>query len=84
MCTGVQELEAVSLVEGQLASFAVNMERDSAAQRAEAAAAVSAAAARGGTYIDSTLQLGNPEALTTLIFGSRRSQSSLPAAAGAF
>jgi hypothetical protein len=59
------------------------MERDSAAQRAEAAAVVAAGAKRGGAYIDTTLQLSNLESLSTLIFGSRRSQASLPAAAGA-
>lgn len=72
----------MSLVEGQLAAFAGNMERDSAAQRAECGAAVGAAAARGGAFIEDTLQLGNTEALTTYVFGSKRSQGSLPAAAG--
>lgn len=36
----------------------------------------------GGAFIDDTLQLGNIEALSTYIFGSRRSQQSLPAAKG--
>jgi hypothetical protein len=36
----------------------------------------------GGAFIDDTLQLGNVEALSTYIFGSRRSQRSLPAAQG--
>lgn len=73
----------MSLVEGQLQAFVSNMERDSASQRAECGAAVGAAAARGGAFIDDTLQLGNTEALTTFVFGSKRSQGTLPAAAGA-
>jgi hypothetical protein len=41
-------------------------------------------AAAGGAFIDDTLQLGNTQALSTYIFGSRRSQRSLPAAQGGF
>ncbi len=72
----------MSLVGDQLSGFAADMERDSKAQRLECATAVDAVAARGGAFIDDSLQLGNVEALTTFVFGSKRSQRGLPAAQG--
>ena len=51
----------MSLVGDQLSGFARDMERDSKAQRLECGAAVNAVAARGGAFIDDTLQLGNTQ-----------------------
>jgi len=53
-----QEAAAVQLVREQLAAFRSEMERDGAAQRAQARRLITGAAQRAARLVDSTLQVG--------------------------
>ena len=71
------DVASLAAVSSQLASFASEMERDAASQRAAARKAITRGAARAAAAVDETLTLSNWEGWGPYLFGSRRGGSGL-------